>query len=497
MDSPSVSEMTISALHKLNDCLQHATLREWAEQMKTYFEKNWRQKLRICATSNGIYDDSGMHSDEFVRPHAVRRLKQLIEGLDECIETATKPEECLFPGCADQSHENKEDVVSSEPGWDEFGPKIERPVRPEGAPKLTEKLKEAQLSLEKLGLLAERMADLYNDARDYEAKAKFTYVDYQKLDDPDHKYYRDVDVEGLRSLKNHLIREYHQGYSIDFPHYKAGASEGLPSGKPALAYLEQDHRQQVHRLIYVVLRRHHRLSLSRKAAEKRATARAASGTGDGNGKDILSENPPANVFQPQLPSTDEMRQLKLASWSNAPSPKSIEGQERTFQCPYCGDMLLEADSERTAWYEHVNNDLLPFTCLWSCCKQEDPKEFDNVVELTAHLEENFGTVEHWVCDACLSQGKSCNSCEFTNKNDLDKHLASFHRNKSKSSTPTTRLEVPSQCPLCPRKLIYKNRGPDSLYPHVANHMERFTTLALPEIGIEQSNRREGKPTAAM
>lgn len=147
--------------------------------------------------------------------------------------------------------------------------------------------------------------------------------------------------------------------------------------------------------------------------------------------------------------------------------------------------------------EHVNNDLLPFTCLWSCCKQEDPKEFANVVELTAHLEQNFGTVEHWVCDLCLSQGKSCNNCEFTNKKDLDKHLASFHRNKSKNSTPTTRLEVPSQCPLCPRKLIYKIRGPDSLYPHVANHMERFTTLALPEIGGERSDRREGKPTDAV
>ncbi|KAI2958994.1 hypothetical protein CBS147345_1543 [Aspergillus niger] len=360
MDCPSVSEMTISALHKLNDCLQHALLREWAEQLKTYFEKNWRQKLRICATSNGIYDDSGLHTDEFVRPHAVRRLKKLIEGLDECIEigmdlpppppgskcrfitnnmAATKDQDCLFPGCA--KHDE-----SMESECDEPGPKIEQPVRPEGGPKLTKALEKVQFRLEKIGLLAERMADTYNDARDYEAKAKFTYVDYQKLDDPDYKHHRDVDVEGLRRLKQHLVREYHQGYSIDFPKYKAGPSEDLPSGKSTVAYLEQNHRQQVHRLIFAVLRRHHRLSMSRNAAEKRRdTAQAAA---DGTGG-VISENPPANVFQPQLPSTDAMRQLELGSWSKTPRPETVEGQERTFQCPYCGDMLLEADSERTAW----------------------------------------------------------------------------------------------------------------------------------------------------
>ncbi len=98
MDGPSVSEMTMSALHKLNDCLQHAMLRERTEQLKAYFEKNWRQKLRICATSNGIYDDSGLHTDEFVRPHAVRRLRNLIKGLDDCIEIGRYlPPQALSP----------------------------------------------------------------------------------------------------------------------------------------------------------------------------------------------------------------------------------------------------------------------------------------------------------------------------------------------------------------------------------------------------------------
>ncbi|OJJ67995.1 hypothetical protein ASPBRDRAFT_185828 [Aspergillus brasiliensis CBS 101740] len=478
MDGPSVSEMTMSALHKLNDCLQHAMLRERTEQLKAYFEKNWRQKLRICATSNGIYDDSGLHTDEFVRPHAVQRLRNLIKGLDDCIEIVTK----MIPSCPGQFNESDEDDESKESECDESGPKLERPARIEGWPKLTKALGKVQLRLEKLGLLAEMLADTYDDARYYETKVKFKYEDYEKLDDPDYQHHRDVDVEELRRLKKDLVREYYQGYHIDFPKYEAGDSQELPSGKSTLAYLEQENRQQAHRLIFATMRRYVRLDLSRKAAEKRATARDADGTGD-----ALSEVPPTNEFQPQLPSTDEVRQLKLASQSKAPSAETLEGQERTFHCPYCGDMLLESDSGRTAWYEHVNHDLLPFTCLWPCCKQYDPKEFEHVDELTAHLEESFGTVEHWVCDPCLAQGKPCNSCEFLTKKDLDKHLDTVHWKKGKDATPMIRLEVLTECPLCPRKLIYKNRGPDSLLPHVANHMERFTSLALPEFGSKRSD----------
>jgi O-acetyl-ADP-ribose deacetylase (regulator of RNase III)/tetratricopeptide (TPR) repeat protein len=156
-----------------------------------------------------------------------------------------------------------------------------------------------------------------------------------------------------------------------------------------------------------------------------------------------------------------------------PPPKGADG-DKDFECPYCFIICPARYGKGRAWKTHILQDLQPYLCTYQDCESS---------------EQIFRSRREW-SDHEASHRKAWRCPEHPNavyrsKSGLEGHL----RHKHPDSFPeaqldsiinvgeTSTVDTREKCPIC--FVEVDTEGGFNLQNHVANHLERLASFALP------------------
>ncbi|OJD38859.1 macro domain-containing protein [Diplodia corticola] len=160
-----------------------------------------------------------------------------------------------------------------------------------------------------------------------------------------------------------------------------------------------------------------------------------------------------------------------------PPPSSADG-ERDFECPYCYVICPARYSKTRSWKTHILQDLQPYVCTYKHCSSED-QMFRSRREWLDHEASAHRKV--WRCPGhshavYSSQAGIRSHLDDAHGGDLSEMQIRQLIGVAEASTCDSR----DYCPIC-------FAGADdlgvagNLHNHIANHLERFASFALPRI----------------
>jgi O-acetyl-ADP-ribose deacetylase (regulator of RNase III) len=156
-----------------------------------------------------------------------------------------------------------------------------------------------------------------------------------------------------------------------------------------------------------------------------------------------------------------------------PPPKAANG-DKDFECPYCFIICPARYGKGRAWKTHVLQDLQPYICTYPDCESSE-QLFRSRREWSDHESSHR---KAWRCPEHPN-------AVYRSRSGLEDHL----RRKHSDSFPeaqlgtiinvgeTSTVDTREKCPVCFVKV--NTEGGFSLQNHVANHLERLASFALP------------------
>ncbi|KAH7348035.1 hypothetical protein BKA66DRAFT_505128 [Pyrenochaeta sp. MPI-SDFR-AT-0127] len=156
-----------------------------------------------------------------------------------------------------------------------------------------------------------------------------------------------------------------------------------------------------------------------------------------------------------------------------PPPKAATG-EKDFECPYCYIICPARYGRGRAWRTHLLQDLQPYICTYPVCESS---------------EQLFRSRREWVeHEASHRKAWRCPehpTAVYKTQAGLEDHLRFKHMDSFPESElttivkvgETTTMDVRKRCPIC--YVSADTEGLGDFQSHVANHLERIATFALP------------------
>lgn len=168
-----------------------------------------------------------------------------------------------------------------------------------------------------------------------------------------------------------------------------------------------------------------------------------------------------------------------------PPPKSADG-DKDFECPYCWVVCPARYSKGRAWRTHLLQDLQPYCCTYRDC--ESPHLLFRSRREWAEHEASHRKV--WRCPQHPD-------AVFSTQSGLENHLRQQHldsfpesqlENIAKVGEAST-VDTRTKCPICCAPADTEEIG--DLQSHIANHLERIATFALPHSNEQDSDGASG------
>ncbi|CAG8961989.1 hypothetical protein HYFRA_00014034 [Hymenoscyphus fraxineus] len=207
--------------------------------------------------------------------------------------------------------------------------------------------------------------------------------------------------------------------------------------------------------------------------------------------------------QLQLPDTKLLTSSKITVVSGRgakmkyPRRPQIDGDRRTFQCPYCYQ-VLPVIYAKEGWRAHVAQDLQPYSCVLDNCPVPD-QLFGSSKEWSNHMEQAHSS-DRWMCYVCGDDKPLVFESSAGYKQHLlesKTHADSFTEAQLPLLIANGRTPVVSQletCPICQwseqhanfHHILEKqsNTGQNralTIEDHVAEHLHSFSLQALPDL----------------
>jgi hypothetical protein len=163
-----------------------------------------------------------------------------------------------------------------------------------------------------------------------------------------------------------------------------------------------------------------------------------------------------------------------------PPPRAADG-EKDFECPYCYIICPARYGRGRAWRTHLLQDLQPYICTYSDCDSSEQlfRSRREWAEHEASHRKAWRCPEHPAAIYKTSTG-------------LEEHFRREHADSFPESQlsaivkvgETTTVDVRDHCPICSAPAHTDGLG--DFHNHIANHLERIATFALP-IGNEDES----------
>lgn len=156
-----------------------------------------------------------------------------------------------------------------------------------------------------------------------------------------------------------------------------------------------------------------------------------------------------------------------------PPPKEATG-DKDFECPYCYIICPARYGQGRAWRTHLLQDLQPYCCTYAECDRAE-QLFRSRREWVEH------EASHRKIWRCPEHPTAVYKSQSGLENHLRReHLDSFPENQLPTIVKvgeTTTVDVRKYCPICLAPADTTGLG--DFQSHVANHLERIATFALP------------------
>jgi O-acetyl-ADP-ribose deacetylase (regulator of RNase III) len=156
-----------------------------------------------------------------------------------------------------------------------------------------------------------------------------------------------------------------------------------------------------------------------------------------------------------------------------PSPPRAAYGEKDFECPYCYIICPARYGNGRAWRTHLLQDLQPYVCTYEECQHSD-QLFRSRREWTEHESTHR---KLWRCPEHLN-------AIYRTQSGLEDHLHNDHANTIADHEitsivkigETSEVDPRERCPIC--FAVADMEG--GLQNHIANHLERLASFALPK-----------------
>ncbi|KAL5121728.1 hypothetical protein ACEQ8H_000415 [Pleosporales sp. CAS-2024a] len=156
-----------------------------------------------------------------------------------------------------------------------------------------------------------------------------------------------------------------------------------------------------------------------------------------------------------------------------PPPQAADG-EKDFECPYCYIICPARYGSRRAWRMHLLQDLQPYICTYPTCNS--PEQLFRSRREWAEHEATHRKV--WRCPEHPA-------AVYKNSAGLEEHFRHEHADDFAQSQlaaiikvgETSMVDARERCPICSAPADVDGLG--DFHNHIAHHLERFATFALP------------------
>jgi hypothetical protein len=156
-----------------------------------------------------------------------------------------------------------------------------------------------------------------------------------------------------------------------------------------------------------------------------------------------------------------------------PPPKAANG-DKDFECPYCWIVCPARYGKGRAWKTHLLQDLQPYICTYQDCESSQ-QLFRSRREWAEH------EATHRKLWRCPEHAAAL----YSSVSGLENHLRQDHNGSFPEDQiaviakigETTAMDTRTKCPICYVPADTASLG--DLQSHIANHLERFATFALP------------------
>jgi hypothetical protein len=168
-----------------------------------------------------------------------------------------------------------------------------------------------------------------------------------------------------------------------------------------------------------------------------------------------------------------------------PPPRAADG-DKDFECPYCYIICPARYGRGRAWRTHLLQDLQPYVCTYSECESSE-QLFRSRREWAEHEASHR---KAWRCPehpAAVYKTSSGLEEHFRRE-----HAESFPETQLASIVKvgeTTTIDVRHKCPIC--NAVADTEGLGDFHNHIANHLERIATFALPTSNEDESDGASG------
>jgi hypothetical protein len=163
-----------------------------------------------------------------------------------------------------------------------------------------------------------------------------------------------------------------------------------------------------------------------------------------------------------------------------PPPKAANG-DKDFECPYCWIVCPARYGKGRAWKTHLLQDLQPYICTYQDCEASQ--------QLFRSRRE---WAEHEATHRKLWRCPEHSDDFYMSHSGLENHLRQDHNGSFPEDQiaiiakigETTAMDARARCPICHAPVDTEGLG--DLQNHIAHHLERFATFALPH-GMEDDS----------
>ncbi|KAF1915484.1 hypothetical protein BDU57DRAFT_274856 [Ampelomyces quisqualis] len=169
-----------------------------------------------------------------------------------------------------------------------------------------------------------------------------------------------------------------------------------------------------------------------------------------------------------------------------PPPPRVADGEKDFECPFCYIICPARYGRGRAWRTHLLQDLQPYVCTYPDCDSSE-QLFRSRREWQEHEASHR---KAWRCPEHPA-------AVYKSASRLEDHFRREHADSfPESQLPTivkvgatTTMDLRTQCPVCSASADTEGLG--DFHNHIANHLERLATFALPNVNEDDSEGASG------
>ncbi|KAH6622381.1 hypothetical protein C7974DRAFT_398175 [Boeremia exigua] len=167
---------------------------------------------------------------------------------------------------------------------------------------------------------------------------------------------------------------------------------------------------------------------------------------------------------------------------NLPAPPKCTDGDRDFECPYCYIICPARYGRGRSWRTHLLQDLQPYVCTYPDCEASE--------QLFRSRRE---WIEHEASHRKVWRCPEHPTAVYRSRVGLEEHLRQAHLDSFPETQldtivnigETSTIEMREQCPICLLNADAESMG--NFTNHLANHLERFATFALPNSAEEDED----------